>query len=106
MLKKILFFIVLIQLIGVVNIAHSEIIPLKKPSQTKEETKKKLLIDAITPLPKPIEKAEIKIDEKEVVVKKEKKDGLILPKKKPLIAGSKKYQILKYQNTIIKKILV
>ena len=75
MLKKILFFIVLFYFSNTIGIALSDIVPVKKPSQTKEETKKKLLIDAITPLPKPIEKTEVKIDEKEVVVKKEKKDN-------------------------------
>ena len=42
MFKKISFFIVLIYLSGLVSIALSEIIPLKKPLQTKEETKKKI----------------------------------------------------------------
>ena len=58
MSKKILFFIVLFNLIGVNNIVSSEIIPLKKPLQTKEETAKKLLIDVIKPLPKPVKKNE------------------------------------------------
>ena len=56
MSKKILFFIVLFNLIGLNNIASSEIIPLKKPLQTKEETAKKLLIDVLKPLPKPAKK--------------------------------------------------
>ena len=94
MAKKILFFIVLLPFVGAFNIALSEIIPLKKPSQSKEETQKKLSVDVLKPLPKPIEKTETKkIEEKKeekIVVKKEKKNGLILPKKKPLIAGSKK----------------
>ena len=105
MAKKILFFIVLLPFVGVFNIALSEIIPLKKPSQSKEETQKKLLVDVLKPLPKPIEKTETKkIEEKKeekIVVKKEKKTGLILPKKKPLIAGSKKtpdVKISKYYN--------
>ena len=42
MTKKILFFVVLFNLSGVANIASSEIIPLKKPIQTEEETQKKL----------------------------------------------------------------
>ena len=65
MAKKILFFIVLLPFVGVFNIALSEIIPLKKPSQSKEETQKKLLVDVLKPLPKPIEKTETKkIEEK------------------------------------------
>ena len=42
MSKKIIFFILLFNLTGYAGIAISEIIPLKKPIQTKEETQKKL----------------------------------------------------------------
>ena len=90
MTKKFLFFIFCFHLLNFNNFAISEIIPLKKPVQTKEQTQKKLLIDVLKPLPKPIKEVETKIVEKEVIIKKEKKSGLILPKKKPLIAGSKK----------------
>ena len=82
MSKKLLFFAILFNLLNLNNFAHSEIIPLKKPVQTKEEKQKKLLIDVLRPLPKPVAKTEKEIDEKEVLVKKEKKSGLILPKKK------------------------
>ena len=67
MRKKFLFLFVVFQLIILNNFALSEIIPLKKPSQTKEETKKKLLTDVLKPLPKPI-----KITETENKEKKEK----------------------------------
>ena len=90
MSKKLLFFAILFNLLNLNNFAHSEIIPLKKPVQTKEEKQKKLLIDVLRPLPKPVAKTETEIVEKEVLVKKENKSGLILPKKKPLIPGSKK----------------
>ncbi len=83
------------------NFAKSEIIPLKKPTQTKEETQKKLLTDVLKPLPKPIKKKKVEVVEEKVVTKKEKKSSLILPKKKPLIAGSKKkseVKISKYYN--------
>ena len=84
-------------------IASSEIIPIKKPIQTKEETEKKLLVDVLKPLPKPVKKSQTKVVEKETIVKKEKKIGLILPKKKPLIAGTKtkkttEVKISKYYN--------
>ena len=82
MSKKILFLTVLLSLIIVNNVALSEIIPLKKPSQTKAETQEKLLVDVLKPLPKPIEKKEIKVEQKKVVVQKEKGKGFILPKKK------------------------
>ena len=103
MLKKILFFIVLSHLFGVINIASSEIIPLKKPVQTTQETEKKLLIDVLKPLKKPIKKTETKITQKEIIVKKEKKSGLILPKKKPIIAGSKKRKDVKISKYYSKK---
>ena len=54
MSKKLLFFVILFNLLNFYNFANSEIIPLKKPIQTKEETQKKLLIDVLKPLPKPI----------------------------------------------------
>ena len=72
MSKIFLFFVILFHLINFNKIAFSEIIPLKKPIQTKEETQKQLLIDTLKPLPKPIEKVETKVLEKEVIVKKEK----------------------------------
>ena len=81
MTKKILFFIILFNIIGFNNIALSELIPLKKPLQTKEETNKKLLTDTLKPLPKPIEISKKKVLEKKVEVKKERKYGHILPKK-------------------------
>ena len=74
------------------NFAISEIIPPKKPIQTKEETEKKLLIDILRPLPKPIKKI---VKEEKKIVKEEKKIGLILPKKKPLIAGTKEKKDIK-----------
>ena len=74
MTKKILFFVVLFNLSGVANIASSEIIPLKKPTQTVEETQKKLLIDVLKPLPKPTLKTDTKEIEKKIVVKKQKKN--------------------------------
>ena len=95
MSKKLLFLINLIIFTSYINIAFAEIVPLKKPSQTKEVKEQKLLIDVLRPLPKPTtkkvvkEKEEKKPDEK-TIVKKEKDLGIILPKKKPLIAGTKK----------------
>ena len=73
MIKKILFFIVLFQLINYTNIFSSEVIPIKKPAQTKEETQKKLLIDVLKPLPKPLKKTEKKIIDDENF--KEKKNN-------------------------------
>ena len=104
MIKKILFWIVLINLFGLQTIAQSDIIPLKKPIQSDELTQKKLLIDVLKPLPKPIPKIVTKEIEKKIESKPEKKiSGLILPKKKPLIAGTKKTTEIKISKYYRKK---
>ena len=107
MLKKLIFFINLIIFINLTSLLYAEIIPLRKPSQTKEEEEKKLLVDVLKPLPKPIEKKEIKKKEeqieKKIVSKKEKNKSIILPKKKPLIAGSKKSDTVKKSKYYNKK---
>jgi soluble lytic murein transglycosylase len=107
MLKKFLFFIGLCHLMILTfctAIAQgNELIPLKKPAQTKEETKKKLLIDILKPLPKPIIQTKVKKLEEKIVVKKKKKSNFILPKKKPLIAGSKKESEVKISKYYSKK---
>ena len=101
MLKKFLILIVLLYSINLNYSALSEIIPLKKPTQTKEEAQKNLLNDDLRPLPKPVETTTEKVVEEKKIVKKEIKSELILPKKKPLIAGEKKItqvKISKYYN--------
>ena len=98
LIKKFLFLIALMNLILINSFASSEILPLKKPIQSKEVTKKKLLIDVVRPLPKPITKVETKKTKEKVIVKKKRIDGIILPKKKPLIAGSKKVSNVKISN--------
>ena len=103
MYKKILFFILLFTFIGQLNIALTDIIPLKKPPQSKEETQKKLLIDVLKPIPKPILKTQKGVAEEKVIIKKKKKIGFILPKKKPLIAGSEKPKNVKISKYYSKK---
>ena len=103
MYKKILFFILLFTFIGQPNIALTDIIPLKKPPQSKEETQKKLLIDVLKPIPKPILKTQKAVAKEKVIIKKKKKIGFILPKKKPLIAGSKKPKNVKISKYYSKK---
>ena len=103
MSKKILFFILLFNMIGFNNVALSDLIPLKKPIQTKEVTNKKLLKDILAPLPKPLEKSKKNILKKKVVSKEVKLDSLILPKTKPLIAGSKKTKSVKISKYYSKK---
>jgi soluble lytic murein transglycosylase len=103
MIKKLLFFIVLINLSYNANISLAEIIPLEKPIQTKEETQKKLLIDFLKPKAKPIAKIEPKKIEKKIVVKKERKSGDIIPKKKPIVAGTTKNTNIKISKYYKKK---
>ena len=90
MSKKFLIFIVLFCSISINNITSSEILPLKKPRQTKEETQKKLLIDILKPLPKPTKKVETKSIKEKVVDNKQKKSGFILPKKKTTYSGNER----------------
>ncbi|MDA9177558.1 lytic transglycosylase domain-containing protein [Candidatus Pelagibacter sp.] len=125
MVKKFLFFIVLIKVTCLASFASADIVPLKKPIktneenqkkilidiiepipkpiQTKEEIQKKLLIDVLKPISKPIQKTVVKQIEKKVVVKEEKKSRLILPKKKPIIAGSEKTKNIKISKHYNKK---
>ena len=85
--KKFLFFVIIFNMIISNNFVLSDIIPIKKPSQTKEEVNKKLLVDVLKPLPKPLKNIEIETKKKElekkIVQKKEKKIKFILPKKNP-----------------------
>tara|TARA_B100002019_G_scaffold35419_1_gene29585 strand:- start:261 stop:596 length:336 start_codon:yes stop_codon:yes gene_type:complete len=111
MLKKLIFFINLTIFINLTSLLYAEIIPLKKPIQTKEEEEKKLLVDVLKPLPKPIENKEIKKKEKQfekkIVSNKKNISDIILPKKKPLIAGTKTSDTLKKNlNIITRKILL
>ena len=82
-----LFLVLSIFLINSANLLSAEIIPIKKPSQTKEEREQKLLIDVLKPLPKPLAKETTKPEQEKIVKKKKDKKEIILPKKKPLIAG-------------------
>jgi len=107
MLKKLLFLINLFIFLNITFLLSAEIIPLKKPIQTNEEKEQKLLIDVLKPLPKPVTEKIIKKEEEKAekkVVKKEKKNlGIILPKKKPLIAGSVKTDTAKKSKYYNKK---
>ena len=78
---------------------ETTIIPLKKPSLTDKEIKKNYLINILKPLQKP-KKTKIKLKKENKLVKKEIKNYLLLPKKKPSIAGikSKEIKISKYYN--------
>ena len=94
MSKKIIFFILLFNLTGYAGVASSEVVPLKKPIQTKEETQKKLLIDVLKPLPKPIEQTEKKVIEEKVIVKKESKKDIY----KDMLAKDRLFSISKLWN--------
>ena len=92
MLKKFLFLISLFIVSNVTFSLSAEIIPIKKPVQTKEEKEKRLLIDVLKPLPKPtinkIIKKKEKDTEEKIITKKNIELNIILPKKKPFIAKS------------------
>ena len=107
MLKKFIFFINLFFFSTITILFSAEIIPLKKPIQTKAEKDQKLLIDVMKPLPKPIpEKIVEEIKKKpegEIKLKAENDLGIILPKKKPLIAGTKKTDTAKKSKYYNKK---
>ncbi len=107
MFKKFLFLITLVIFTNPIYLVAAEIIPLKKPIQSNKEKEQKLLIDVLKPLPKPVEKKiikkKVKKSEKKTLSKKEKKPGIILPKKKPLIAKSKKTDTKKRSKYYSKK---
>ncbi len=92
MFKKLIIIICLLLLSNIkYSIVASEVnnlVPLKKPKLTTQELEKKVLINILKPLPKPISK---KIEKKstEFTEVETTKTRLILPKKKPLIAGTK-----------------
>ncbi len=108
MFKKLSIFVSLLVSINLINFALAEIIPLKKPSQTKEQKEKNLLIDVIKPLKKPIVKKEVikknenKFETK-IIKKKIENIGFILPKKKPLIAKTQKSETIKKSKYYSKK---
>ena len=91
--KKLLLFICsLLFVILNHNLVLSDernLIPLKKPKLTDQELKEKVLINILKPLQKPKLVKEIveEIPIKEVVKKETTKPLILIPKKKPLIAG-------------------
>ncbi len=107
MFKKFLLIIGLIVIFSQSVQTFAEIIPLKKPVQSKTEKEKKLLVDVLKPLQKPSTKKFIKNEQKQAdykkVTKKKVNIGIILPKKKPLIAGVKKDDPVKKSKYYSKK---
>ncbi|WP_440923262.1 lytic transglycosylase domain-containing protein [Candidatus Pelagibacter sp.] len=107
MLKKFIFFINLFFFSTITILFSAEIIPIKKPIQTKAEKDQKLLIDVMKPLPKPMPKKIVeeieKKPEEEIELKAEKNLGIILPKKKPLVAGTNKTDTVKKSKYYKKK---
>ena len=108
MLKILLFIGLLITIFLNFSYASAEtslIIPLKKPSLTDIEIKKKISQNILKPLKKPSKNKNVKVERKEVAeIKKTKKDKKLsfkIPKKKPAIAGltkSRSVKISKYYN--------
>ena len=90
--KLLLFICSLLIIILNHNLVLSDernLIPLKKPKLTDQELKEKVLINILKPLQKPKLVKEIveEIPIKEVVKKETTKPLILIPKKKPLIAG-------------------
>ncbi len=107
MFKKFLLIIGLFTIFNHSFETFAEIIPLKKPIQSIKEKEQKLLIDVLKPLQKPLTKKVIKNEKKQPnykkVTKKNSNIGIILPKKKPLIAGAKKKDPVKKSKYYSKK---
>ncbi len=93
MLKKILFLGFIVSILMFSNNLFAEInstLPLKKPLLTNEEIQKKLSINILKPLKKPLIKQNTQIEEvlvKKELVLKEKKLSFKVPKKKPTVTG-------------------
>ncbi len=101
MLKKIIVLSSIVTLFFLDNIylraEIATIIPLKKPVLTGKEIEKKISINILKPLKKPKNKKNQKI----IKTEKEEKFDFSIPKKKPVIAGTKKtisVKISKYYN--------
>ena len=107
MFKKFLLIIGLIVILNQTAQTFAEIIPIKKPVQSIKEKEKKLLVDVLRPLQKPSTKELIKKEQKQPdskkITKKKSNIGIILPKKKPLIAGVKKDDPVKKSKYYSKK---
>ena len=107
MFKKFLLIISLFTIFNQSAQTFAEIIPIKKPVQSMKEKEKKLLVDVLRPLQKPSTKEVIKKEQKqpdsEKITKKKSNVGIILPKKKPLIAGVKKEDPVKKSKYYSKK---
>ncbi len=107
MFKKFLLIISLFTIFNQSAQTFAEIIPIKKPVQSIKEKEKKLLVDVLRPLQKPSTKEVIKKEQKQPdskkITKKKNNVGIILPKKKPLIAGVKKDDPVKKSKYYSKK---
>ncbi len=106
MLKKLIFFISFSSLLffNLTELYANEnnLVPLKKPTLTDQELKKKVLINILKPLPKP-NKTKKKIKTAEIIEKDDVKPKILIPKKKPLIAGSNKKLKIKKSKFYSKK---
>ena len=109
MLKKILFLGFTASILIFSNNLFAEInsvVPLKKPVLSKEEIQKKISINILKPLKKPTKTKEIKIEEvivKKELVLKEKKLSFKIPKKKPIITGTRTTKNIKISRYYSKK---
>ncbi len=95
MSKKLLFFVSYVFFsILICTYSFSDknnLVPLKKPLLSDKEIKEKISVNILKPLPKP-KKIKKKEDDQKIIItnKKDQKIKLLLPKKKPTIAGINK----------------
>ena len=103
--KKFIFLISLLLIFNsslvVFAAEEKKIAPLKKPLLTDKELKNKVLVNILKPLSKP--KKKVLKDKQKKVEKKDEKIKFLIPKKKPLIAGSKKTVNIKISKYYSKK---
>ena len=106
MRKKNIHLISLIFLIisnfNILNANEKILKPLKKPILSDQELEKKVLINIIQPLPKP-KNLDKEQKNKKIAEQKTSKPKFLLPKKKPLIAGSIKTDTVKKSKYYNKK---
>ena len=96
-IQNLLKYLIILNILSFLNISYveGEILPLKKPSLSKEVKKSKEIQNILKPLKKPLLKTEDSINKGELENKKTKKTNIefLIPKSKPLIVKKEKKKI-------------
>ena len=96
-IQNLLKYLIILNILSFLNISYveGEILPLKKPSLSKEVKKSKEIQNIVKPLKKPLLKTEDSINKGELENKKTKKANIefLIPKSKPLIVKKEKKKI-------------